>query len=205
LLIAADNDHLAAKETLPTGKPRGNVGAMKAQQAAESHQGGVMLPRFAEGEQGSDWNDYAAKHGDDAARKALARQMAEAKTEATMTAERMLYLAREREAEVANDPTTSADDAQVAGERSAAEELMGRAVAESGEARAQATDALAASATGQARSLGSASVGIDRELAGMRDEVRQERAHVQDRQDLSNKPAQKPQRRGSDRGFDAEL
>jgi hypothetical protein len=78
-------------------------------------------------------------------------------------------------------------------------------VVESGEVRTQATNALAASATGQARSLGSASVGIDRELAGMRDEVRQERAHVQDRQDLSNKPAQKPQRRGSDRGFDAEL
>jgi hypothetical protein len=83
---------------------------------------------------------------------------------------------------------------------------MGRAVAESGEVRTQATNALAASATGQAQPVGSALAGIDRELAGMRDEVRQERADVQDGQDLSTKSAQKlqqPRRRARGRGFDA--
>jgi phage/plasmid primase-like uncharacterized protein len=208
LLIAADNDHLAAKETLPIGKPRGNVGAAKAQQAAESHQGGVMLPRFAEGEQGSDWNDYAARHGDEAASKELARQMAEAKTEATMTAERMLYLAREREAAAVNDPTTSADGVQVARERNAAQELMGRAVVESGEVRTQATNALAASATGQAQPVGSALAGIDREIGEMRDTVQEERLHVpkgQDEMPTSEQRPQKAQRRARGRSFDAGL
>jgi putative DNA primase/helicase len=208
LLIAADNDHLAAKETLPSGKPRGNVGAAKARQAAASHQGGVMLPRFAAGEQGSDWNDYAARHGDEAARKELARQMAAAKTEATMAAEHVLYLAREREAEAVNARTTSADGVQVARERGAAEELMGRAVAESGEVRAQATNALAASVAGQVRTLGSVLAGIDRDIGEMRDEVQEERAHVRDGQGVSTQPEQKPQqqrRRARGRGFDPEL
>ncbi|MDD4937222.1 MAG: zincin-like metallopeptidase domain-containing protein [Acidiphilium sp.] len=209
LLIAADNDHLAAKELLPGGRERGNVGATKAQQAAENHKGGVMLPRFAEGEKGSDWNDYAAQHGDEAARKELARQMAEAKTEATMNAERMVYLAREREAEAVNDPTTSADDEAVARERGAAQALMGRAIAQSGEVRAQATDALAASANGQPRPVSAVTAGIDREIATMRDEVREERTHVLDGENVStkaDKAQQKPQtqaRRSRGRDYDA--
>lgn len=205
LLIAADNDHLAAKELLPNGRERGNVGATKAQSAATNHKGGVMLPPFAEGEKGSDWNDYAATHGDDAARKELTRQMAEAKTEATMTAERMVYFAREREAEAINDPTTSDDDEVVARERGAAQALMGRAIAESGEVRAQATDALAASANGQPRPVAAVTAGIDREIATMRDEVREERTHVLDgnAERQADKAAQKsqPQARRS-RGHD---
>jgi hypothetical protein len=115
---------------------------------------------------------------------------------------------RRSEVEAVNDPTTSADDAQVAGERSAAEELMGRAIAESGEARAQATNALAAGATGQAQPVASVRAGIDREIGEMRDTVQEERLHVlkgQDEMPKSEQRPQKAQRRARGRSFDAGL
>lgn len=151
LLIAADNDHRAEKELRPDGKPRENVGLKKAQEAAANHKGVALVPPFADGDKGSDWNDYAQQHGDEAARKELERQVAQARTDAAMNAERMMVIAREREAEARNDPTTSADDALVAQERAAANDLMARAVAGGLKARAEARDALVANATGAPR------------------------------------------------------
>ncbi|HEU4854374.1 MAG TPA: ArdC-like ssDNA-binding domain-containing protein [Nitrosospira sp.] len=78
MLIAADNDHAAEK----------NVGAQKAQEAAQKYGAGVMLPPFAQGEKGSDWDDYARIHGDEAAKKKLEQQMVRAKIEAVFSKEK---------------------------------------------------------------------------------------------------------------------
>ena len=78
ILIAADNDHAAEKEQGKDGKPRPNVGMEKANAAAEKHAAGVLAPKFADGEKGSDWNDYDKLHGDDATRKHVQEQMAAA-------------------------------------------------------------------------------------------------------------------------------
>ncbi len=180
LLIAADNDHRAEKELRPDGKPGVNVGLKKAQEAAANHKGAVLVPSFGERDKGSDWNDYAQQHGDEAARKELERQVAQAKTEAAMNAERMMMLAREREAEVRDDPTTSADDALVARERAAAHDLMGRAIAGGTEARAEATDALVANATGAPRPVAAVAATMDRTNAGQGDEIKEQRQAVLD-------------------------
>lgn len=78
ILIAADNDHAAEK----------NVGAQKAREVAQKYGAGVMLPPFAQGEKGSDWNDYARIHGDEAAKKKIEQQMARAKIEAVFSKEK---------------------------------------------------------------------------------------------------------------------
>ena len=57
ILIVADNDHI--KEA--AGKP--NVGREKAQAAAKQIGGHVLLPPFAEGAKGTDWNDLAHSEG----------------------------------------------------------------------------------------------------------------------------------------------
>lgn len=146
------------------------------------------MPRFAEGDKGSDWNDYAKQHGDDAARKELARQVAQAKTEAAMTAERMTFLAHEREAEARNDPTTTADDEKAAQERGAAGELLRRAVTDSAEARAEAIDALVTSAGGQSRPAASVGATMDHTNADMLDEVKEQREQVLDGHNVSTTP-----------------
>lgn len=174
MLIAADNDHRAEKELGPDGKPRPNVGLVKAQSAAKAHGAGVMTPRFADNDKGSDWNDYAQQHGEDAARKALAAEMQKAKTEAAMTTERLMTLAREREMEARNDPTTSADDARVAGERAAAHDLMARAITGNQEVRAEAQDALA----GGARPLAAVKSTVERTNAELQDDVKEQRELV---------------------------
>ena len=64
IVIAADNDHhLPLKEV-----PLPNVGQVKATAAAEAVSGVVLTPGFAQGDKGTDWNDYAAQHGKAAVR-----------------------------------------------------------------------------------------------------------------------------------------
>ncbi|MFT4045469.1 MAG: DUF927 domain-containing protein [Solimonas sp.] len=53
IVLAADNDH----------RTDGNPGLTKAQTAAQAVGAVVCAPDFAEGERGTDWNDYAAVHG----------------------------------------------------------------------------------------------------------------------------------------------
>lgn len=206
LLIAADNDH--RKEIRPDGKPGINVGLKKAQEVAYNHKGGVMVPRFDARDEGSDWNDYARQHGDETARKELSRQMAQARTEAAMTAERMTVLARAQEAEARNDPTTSADDAQVTRERTAAHGLMARAVAGSAEVRAEATDALVANVNGAGRPIAAVSATVARTTAEMQDDTKEARQHVLDGHNISTKPQEQQRaapRRAKERDGDAGL
>ncbi|MDE3116517.1 MAG: toprim domain-containing protein, partial [Pseudomonadota bacterium] len=66
LVIAGDNDHQAARQLGPDGRPRKNVGATKAEEAAAAVQGFALLPMFDEDSRGSDWNDYALEHGREA-------------------------------------------------------------------------------------------------------------------------------------------
>jgi len=67
IVIMADNDHHLPRQEPP--KP--NVGVEKAQAAAEATGGVVLLPSFAPGDAGTDWNDYAAQHGKVAAQAAI--------------------------------------------------------------------------------------------------------------------------------------
>jgi len=186
LLVAADNDHRAEKELRANGKPGVNVGLKKGLDAAANNGGAALVPRFAEDDRGSDWNDYAGQHGDEATRRELDRQIAQAKTEAAMNAERMMTLAREREAEAVNDPTTSADDAFVARERAAAHDLMGRAIAGGTEARAEATDALVANASGDGRPVAAVLSTMDRTNAEQGDEIKEQRQAVLDGHNVSS-------------------
>lgn len=141
ILIAADNDHAAEKQQGKDGKPRPNVGMEKANAAAEKHAAGVLAPKFADGEKGSDWNDHEKLHGVDATRKHVQEQMAAAKLQAQQNAERLLTLARTREQEARNDPTTSADDTVFAKEQRKVAEMLTMATERLGEVRAEARDA----------------------------------------------------------------
>lgn len=73
LLILADNDHTTA----------GNPGMTKAREAAEVVDAAVVAPRFNADEPGSDWNDYAAAQGAEAARAALLGALDTAPTDAS--------------------------------------------------------------------------------------------------------------------------
>jgi phage/plasmid primase-like uncharacterized protein len=177
LLIAADNDHNAEKQTGPDGKPKPNVGLLKAKEAAEKHGGGVMVPKFKDGDKGSDWNDLAAANGDDAARRMLGEEMAVAKRDAAVTAERLTTLARTRDMEARNDPTTSADDAKVATERGHAAEVLATAQSQLGEVRSMAADGVTGNDKGT-RSPAAVKAGISRKTEAMHDKANDEREHV---------------------------
>ena len=120
-----------------------------------------------------------------------------------MAAERLMSLARQRDMEARNDPTTSADDARVAGERAAASELMARAIAGSEEVRAEANDAMA---TGQ--SVAAVKATVERTTADLQDEVNEQRELVMHGADApkpatpqpEQKAAQQPKRRAQDYG-----
>ncbi|EKP0318728.1 DUF1738 domain-containing protein [Aeromonas veronii] len=178
LLIAADNDHNAPKELDPNGKPKVNVGLVKAIEAAEKHGGGVMAPQFKDGEKGSDWNDVAGSYGDEAASRMLAEQMAVAKRDAAITAERLTTLARTRDMEARNDPTTSADDAAVATERGHAAEVLAGAQSSLSEVRSMAADGVIGSTKGAPRSAAVVKAGVDRKTAAMHDRAKEEREEV---------------------------
>lgn len=177
LLIAADNDHNAEKQTGADGKPKPNVGLLKAKEAAEKHGGGVMVPKFKDGDKGSDWNDLAAANGDEAARRMLGEEMAVAKRDAAVTAERLTTLARTRDMEARNDPTTSADDAKVATERGHAAEVLATAQSQLGEVRSMAADGVTGNDKGT-RSPAAVKAGISRKTEAMHDKANDEREHV---------------------------
>lgn len=178
LLIAADNDHNAPKELDANGKPKVNVGLVKATETAEKHGGGVMAPQFNDGEKGSDWNDLAGSRGDEAARRMLTEQMAVAKRDAAITAERLTTLARTRDMEARNDPTTSADDAAVATERGHAAEVLAGAQSALSEVRSMAADGLTGNTKGATRSAAAVKAGIDRKTEAMHDRAKEEREEV---------------------------
>lgn len=177
LLIAADNDHKAVKELDVNGKPRVNIGLVKAKEVAAAYGGGVMVPQFKDGEKGSDWNDFALSRGDEAARQMLVGQMALAKREAMITAERLTTLARTRDMEARNDPTTSADDAAIAVERGHAAGVLAEAQYVLSEVRGMAIDGLISNAKG-ARALAAVKAGIDHKIETMHDRAKEEREEV---------------------------
>jgi len=178
MFIAADNDHNATKEIGPDGKPRANVGLEKAKEVAEKYGAGVVAPQFKDGEKGSDWNDYAVNRGQDEMRRHFAEQMAAARVEATITAERLMTLARTREMEARNDPSTSADDRVWAKEQSKAAEMLASATAAVGEIRAKTADGK------NTRAPAAIKASVTRSTNAMKDKVKEER------QQVLNKPAE---------------
>jgi putative DNA primase/helicase len=64
ILIAGDNDHQREREIGADGRPKDNVGRLKAEAAAQAVGGAVLIPPFAPQQQGSDWNDLAQLLGD---------------------------------------------------------------------------------------------------------------------------------------------
>lgn len=178
LLFAADNDHNAPKELDADGRPKVNVGMLKATDAAQRHNGGVMAPQFKDGEKGSDWNDLASSRGDEAARRMLAEQMALAKRDAAITAERLTTLAHTRDMDARNDPTTSADDAAIAVEREHASAVLASAQSALSEVNSMAADGLTGNAKGAARSVAVVKAGLDRKTEAMHDQAKEEREEV---------------------------
>lgn len=70
LVIAGDNDHARELEVDDQGRPKPNVGKVKAIAAAQAVDGHVMLPDFA-GAKGSDWNDLRHERGADEQRRQI--------------------------------------------------------------------------------------------------------------------------------------
>lgn len=68
LVLAADNDHAS----------EGNPGKTKAAEASARVAGIMVAPEFADGDKGTDWNDYAEAHGLDAVRAAFAAALQDA-------------------------------------------------------------------------------------------------------------------------------
>ena len=178
LLIAADNDHNAPKTLDEKGNPKVNVGLVKAKEAAEKNGGGVMAPQFKDGDKSSDWNDVATAQGDDAARRMLNEQMALAKRDAAITAERLTTLARTRDMEARNDPTTSADDAAVSMERGHATEVMAGAQAMLGRVRSIAANSRTTGTKGAGRSAASIKAAVGQKVEAMHDKTKEERQEV---------------------------
>jgi phage/plasmid primase-like uncharacterized protein len=54
ILIAGDNDHQREREIGADGRPKDNVGRLKAEAAAQAAGGAVLIPLFAPRQQGSD-------------------------------------------------------------------------------------------------------------------------------------------------------
>lgn len=89
ILVAGDNDHKKERETDPrTGKPRENVGRVRAEEAARAVGGVAVPPPFKAHEKGSDWNDFASLRGPATARSVLRGMVAEAERAAARAAER---------------------------------------------------------------------------------------------------------------------
>jgi putative DNA primase/helicase len=57
ILIAGDNDHQREREIGADGRPKDNVGRIKAEAAAQVVGGDVLIPPFQPHQAGSDWND----------------------------------------------------------------------------------------------------------------------------------------------------
>jgi putative DNA primase/helicase len=89
IYIAGDNDHRAERELGPDGRPRQNVGRVKAETAAAAVDGVAMLPSFGPDDDGSDWNDLA---------NALGGQFKAVLREALAVADRQLTVITSKEA-----------------------------------------------------------------------------------------------------------
>jgi phage/plasmid primase-like uncharacterized protein len=76
IILAGDNDHHLPLITRADGTTLPNVGREKAEAAALAVNGLALIPPFAAGARGTDWNDYAALHGLDAVRRAVAEPLA---------------------------------------------------------------------------------------------------------------------------------
>jgi hypothetical protein len=126
ILIAADNDHeKEGKVNISTGQVMKNVGLEAANAAAQNNGAAILVPPFTKDDVGcSDWNDYAHRHGDVAARKEILRGMVEAQ----------MTLAIDRAQAEEPDPKRQA----------ATHSLMHSALAGNSEARAEAVEALVA-------------------------------------------------------------
>jgi phage/plasmid primase-like uncharacterized protein len=61
ILVAGDNDHRKTREYVADGRRKANAGQEAAEKAANAVGGLALLPRFGEGDRGTDWNDLAAK------------------------------------------------------------------------------------------------------------------------------------------------
>ncbi|MDE1475891.1 zincin-like metallopeptidase domain-containing protein [Xenorhabdus bovienii] len=177
LLIAADNDHNAPNRLDPAGKPKPNVGLVKATETVAKYGGGLIVPHFKDGDKGSDWNDLTTTQGTEAARRMFGAQMAVAKHDAAITAERLTTLARTRDMDARNDPTTGADDATVATEREHAAEVMAGAQSQLSTVRSMAADGLTGNVK-EARSPVAVKAGIDRKIEAMHDKAKDERQDV---------------------------
>jgi putative DNA primase/helicase len=64
ILIAGDNDHQREREIGADGRPRDNVGRLKAEAAAQAVDGALLIPPFDAQQPGSDWNDLAQLLGE---------------------------------------------------------------------------------------------------------------------------------------------
>lgn len=209
MIIAADNDHRAPKELGPDGKPRANVGLEKAKETAEKYGAGVAAPQFKDGEKASDWNDLRGLKGDEEAGKLLAEQMAVAKRDAAIISERLTTLARTRDMEARNDPTTSADDAEVAAERGKAASMIVSAAEQNSQVRSASADAKVAGASKGTRPATTAKASIDRKTETLRDTAKRERQAVLSpaqatEKEAKEQAAKQPKPRRS-RGMDAGL
>ena len=89
IYIAGDNDHRAERELGADGRPRQNVGRVKAETAAAAVGGVAMLPSFGPDNDGSDWNDLA---------NALGGQFKAVLREALAVADRQLTVITSKEA-----------------------------------------------------------------------------------------------------------
>jgi putative DNA primase/helicase len=76
LMICADNDHQKERDTDTQGRPKKNVGREKGETAAQQVRGHLLLPPFAEGDKGKDWDDYRRQHGIEGLRMELTKQTA---------------------------------------------------------------------------------------------------------------------------------
>ncbi|OYV28222.1 MAG: hypothetical protein B7Z81_15955, partial [Acidocella sp. 20-61-6] len=63
IYIAGDDDRQRAAELDAQGRPKVNVGRVKAEEAAAAIGGQVVFPDFASGVNGTDWNDLAQMQG----------------------------------------------------------------------------------------------------------------------------------------------
>lgn len=63
IYIAGDDDWQRSTELDAQGRPKVNVGQVKAEEAAAAIGGQAMFPEFALGSDGTDWNDLAQYRG----------------------------------------------------------------------------------------------------------------------------------------------
>jgi phage/plasmid primase-like uncharacterized protein len=63
IYIAGDDDRQRSAELDTQGRPKVNVGRVKAEEAAAAIGGQAVFPDFALGDDGTDWNDLAQTRG----------------------------------------------------------------------------------------------------------------------------------------------